>query len=89
MARRLTITMDKGLENGIRDAPRLLGLPRTSSASERLRELARFGYQAALERELDEKRLETYDRWKDDPEMGVFPKAAFRAAAARGLFRDE
>ncbi len=89
MARRLTITLDTGLENAVRDAPRLLGLPRRSSQSERLRELARFGYEAALERELDEKRLETFDRWAEDPEMGVFPEAALRAGVKHGLFQDE
>ena len=89
MTKRLTITIDDALEAAIREAPKRLAIERDSSDSERLRAYARLGYQTALEREIDVKRLETYQRWADDPEMGVFVEAASRAAAKDGLFRDE
>jgi hypothetical protein len=89
MAKRLTITIDDALEAAIREAPKRLAMQRDSSDSERLRAYARLGYQTALEREIDVKRLETYRRWADDPEMGVFVEAASRAAAKAGLFRDD
>ena len=89
MAKRLTITIDDALEAAIREAPKRLAIPRDSSDSERLRAYARLGYQTALEREIDAQRLETYRRWADDPEMGVFSEAASRAAAKAGLFRDD
>ena len=89
MAKRLTITIDDDLEAAIREGPKRLAIPRDSSDSERLRAYARLGYQTALEREIDVKRLETYRRWADEPEMGVFVEAASRAAAKHGLFRDD
>ena len=89
MAKRLTITIDDGLEAAIQEAPKRLAIPRDSSDSERLRAYARLGYETALEREIDVKRLETYRRWADEPEMGVFPDAALRASVRAGLFRDE
>jgi hypothetical protein len=89
MAKRLTITIDDALEAAIREAPKRLAIPRDSSESERLRAYARLGYQTALEREIDVKRLETYQRWADDPEMGVVAEAAFEAAVEDGFFRDE
>jgi hypothetical protein len=89
MGKRLTITIDDALEAAIREAPKRLAIPRDSSDSERLRAYARLGYQTTLEREIDEKRLETYRRWADDPAMGVFVEAASRAAAKDGLFQDE
>jgi len=89
MAKRLTITIDDALEAAIREAPRRLHIARDSSDSERMRAYARLGYETALERELDAERLATSRRWADDPEMGVFPEAASRAAATAGLFRDD
>jgi len=89
MAKRLTITIDDELEAAIQEAPKRLAIPRDSSDSERLRAYARLGYETALEREIDVKRLETYRRWANEPEMGVFPEAALRASVRAGLFRDE
>ena len=84
MARRLTVSLDDFLENAIAEAPTRLDLAASSSASERLREYVRRGYEAAL----DEQRLETYRRWADEPEMGAVARAAFRTAVRRGVFRD-
>jgi hypothetical protein len=87
--KRLTITIDEELEQAMSEAPKRLGLGRSASASERLRALARRGYEAELERERDEERLATYRRWADDPEMGELPRAALRRAVEQGLFRDD
>lgn len=84
MPRRLTISLDSVLETAIEEAPARLRLAESSSASERLREYARRGYEAAL----DEERLATYRRWADEPEMGMVAKAAFRSGIERGLFQD-
>jgi hypothetical protein len=82
MARRVTVTLDPALEKALREAPRRLGVSRSASLSERLREYARRGYEAAL----DVERLETYQRWAGDQEIGEFARASSRRAAARGLF---
>jgi hypothetical protein len=84
MARRITVTLDEPLELALRQAPRRLRLPRSASDSERLRAYARRGYEAVL----DDERLETYRRWADDPEIGVFSEAAFGAAAEDDIFKD-
>jgi hypothetical protein len=87
--KRLTITIDEELEQAMSEAPKRLGLERSASASERLRALARRGYEAELESERDEERLATYRRWADDPEMGFFPRAALKASVRRGrLYQD-
>jgi hypothetical protein len=84
MPRRLTISLDEGLELALREAPARLRLPKSSSDSERLRDYARRGYEAALE----EERLATYRRWAREPEMLEIPRAASRRAAERRLFED-
>jgi hypothetical protein len=84
MSRRITVTLDEPLERALRQAPKRLRLSRSASDAERLRAYARRGYEAAL----DEERLETYRRWADEPEMGVFAEAAFRAAAEDEVFKD-
>lgn len=88
MKRRITITLDEGLEAAISEAPDRLGLDGASSDSERLREYARLGYATVLQRELDERRLATYREWADDPELIRFAEAAVRAAAQSGLYED-
>lgn len=88
MTRRLTITLDDELEAAISDAPKRLGLDESSSDAARLRAYARRGYEAALEAELEQRRLKTYQEWADDPEMGVVSGALFHRAAKHGLFDD-
>ena len=85
MARRITVTLDAGLEKALREAPRRLGLSRSASDSERLREYVRRGYASAL----DAERLETYRRWADDPEIPAFAEAATGLAAKHRLFADD
>ena len=84
MARRLTVSLDETLERALKEAPSRLSLNAATSASERLREYARRGYEAALE----EERLATYRRWADDPEIAAVGRAASRRAAERGAFAD-
>ncbi len=84
MTKRLTVSLDRVLEVAIREAPARLHLERSASASERLREYARRGYEATL----DEERLATYRRWADEPEVSAVPRAASRRAASRGVFED-
>jgi hypothetical protein len=85
MARRVTVTLDPALERALREAPRRLGIPRSASVSERLREYVRRGYEAAL----DAERLETYRRWADARDIPEFAEATTRVAAKHGLFKDD
>ena len=84
MPKRLTVSLDETLEQALDEAPSRLNLNPAASASERLREYARRGYEAVLE----EERLATYRRWAGDPEMGVVARAASRRAGERGAFAD-
>ena len=79
----MTITIDKGLERAIAEAPERLGLDPSAPASERLRAWALFGYAEALERELEEQRLATYREWADAPELGA-SDALFEAQVQAG-----
>jgi hypothetical protein len=85
MARRITVTLDEPLEQALSQAAARLRLSETASESERLRALARKGYEALL----DEERLATYRQWADDPELVDFADGAVRVAAADRLFSDE
>jgi hypothetical protein len=89
MPRRITVTMDSVLEQALREAPARLGIPRSASASERLRAWARVGYERSLEDELDRRRLETFAEWASDREIDAWAEATLEAAAEDGLFRDD
>jgi hypothetical protein len=86
--RRLTVSLEDELEQAIEEAPSLLDLPDAASDSEKLRAYARFGYRRRREDLLEQERLATYRAWADLPEMSEAAKAAFRTAAARGVFED-
>ena len=88
MPQRMTVTLDEELRQAIDEAPSLLELPENASDSEKLRAYARLGYHAVCETKLEDERLETYRRWAGAPEMGAPARAAFRKAAARGVFAD-
>lgn len=88
LMRRLTISIDETLETALAEASERLGVAENAPDAEKLRRYARLGYEYALENELDEARLATYRAWTDAPEIGDFARAAFRRAAARGVFED-
>lgn len=88
MGKRLTITIDKGLELAIDEAPERLGLDPSTPASERIRAWALYGYAEALERELEEQRLATYREWADAPELGA-SAALFEARVRAGEFEED
>ena len=84
MAKRITVSLDETLEQALAEAPSRLNLDAATSASERLREYARRGYDSTLE----EERLATYRRWADDDEIALVGRALSRRAAERGAFAD-
>lgn len=86
--RRLTISLEDELERAIEEAPDLLGVPSSASASERLRAYARRGYVALREERLERERLDTYRQWADVPELAE-SSGTFTLAASHRLFEDE